>query len=158
MSFQRNGKPSSLRRKEESFWITKPSWWRTCSLGSTAPLLGILWNLTHLTSRILSFIQYYTLKLVSVRMNDFVMCALCNEKMIVLIQNICVWVCGDMCMCCVCVPVCVCVSVCMLVFVGGSACVSVRRLRPGNNLGPLWHPSFSETRPFTSLELQRRLG
>lgn len=116
MSFQRNGKPSSLRRKEESFWITKPSWWRTCSLGSTVRLLGILWNLTLLTSKILSFIQYYTLKLVSVRMNDFVMCALCNEKKIVLIQNICVcvgvWV-HVLCMCpCVCLCFCVYVSVC----------------------------------------------
>lgn len=112
MSFQRNGKPSSLRRKEESFWITKPSWWRTCSLGSTVPLLGILWNRTHLTSRILSFVPYYTLKLVSVRMKGFAMCALCNEKKIVLIQNVCVWVCGCMCMC-VHVSLCVSVSLCV---------------------------------------------
>lgn len=50
LSFQRNGKPSSLKQKGRSSWITRLSWWRTCNPEFIVPLLDILWNPTHQTS------------------------------------------------------------------------------------------------------------
>ena len=76
LSLQRNGKPSSLRLKEESFWITKLSWWRTCSLESTARLLGTLWSLTHLTSRAQHFIQYFYIWVSVCQMDGFAICTI----------------------------------------------------------------------------------
>lgn len=114
LSLQRNGKPSSLRQKEENFWTTKLSWWRICSLESTAHLLGTLWKLTHLTSRGQHFIQYFYIWLSVCQMSDCAICPLCNAKKIVGIQNIYLYLSLSLSICaCICACVCACMCACL---------------------------------------------